>query len=395
MYIAILNWKNGENDPFTLFSNCLKTSFERAGRPAVVVNLDENTLQTISTLAPSLSFVFTWQGLGLNLGQTDTNKTRIWDELKLPLIINHGDHPCHMMAHHRGESDYAQHIYAAPSFALFANKHIPRKIAASFIQSPSWFNNEVNGNFAGNYFVFPKNLDDTQQTLAVWHEAEQKVLGHFLLAAFETIQYELTLKNQRDHHQVIDEMLLPDILERLKIELNTDSEYLIQLHVHALLDKVYRNILSEHVVTELHDVPIKIYGRGWDRFKVQNNPKHEYLDFDKVGDNAFQFSSHFGVLDASPIYDNLHDRTLRAIGNQSSFLSGSGWDFENMLGYGFGNLFFNTQSGNLLANAERVMTAPLQHREQCIAFSNAYRQRYSAYGYIKEIERMSESLRRH
>ena len=331
----------------------------------------------------------------MNLGQTETNKTRIWDELKIPLIINHGDHPCHMMAHHRGDSGYVQHIYAAPSFALFANKHITRKNAASFLQSPSLFSNEINGNFAGNHFVFPKNLDDTQQTLTVWREAEQKVLGHFLLAAFEAIQYELTLRNQRDHHQVIDEMLLPDIVEHLKIELNTDSEYLIQLHIHALLDKVYRNILSEHVVTELHDVPIKIYGRGWDRFKAKNNPKHEYLDFDKVCDNAFQFSSHFGVLDASPIYDNLHDRTLRAIGNQSSFLSGSGWDFENMLGNGFGNLFFNTQSGNLLANAERVMTAPLQHREQCIAFSNAYRQRYSAYGYIKEIERMSESLRRH
>ena len=39
MNIVIINWRGGENDPFTYFSACMKQAFERMGRPTHVVDL--------------------------------------------------------------------------------------------------------------------------------------------------------------------------------------------------------------------------------------------------------------------------------------------------------------------------------------------------------------------
>lgn len=397
MKILLINWRSGENDPFSFFNQLLKEAFEKVGRPTAILNLEDiNFKSKLSNYKQEgISFAFAWQGLGSRIQLSDDSAHTIWDELQIPLLCHHGDHPCHMPLNHKAISKYIVHNYFAPSFAKFANTYIKRNIAATFTQGPILFKNEVAGNVIGDYFVLPKNYDDIELTLNSWKEIPCKSLSAVLFNGFELICNELKKTQQVDHHDLIDDILTDTILEAICTELKIYSPLSVKFHVHALLDKIYRNKLSEHILLELHDVPIKVYGRGWDRFKNKSNKNHEFLNFDKLGDNAFQFSSNFGILDVSPTADNLHDRTGRAIANNSSFLSGSAWDACGQLGEEYSQLFFSAKSGQLRQLAENVMLHPNLHREVSHSFATKYKSTFSLYNYLKFVESTGEKINFH
>lgn len=394
MSIIILNWSNGENDPFTYFSECLKRGFESMGRPTRIINTDGPFVRDlVEASAKGVEFAFAWQGLGATVGSSDTNTTTLWDQLRIPLLCYHGDHPCHMPGNHRAVSSWIRHVYAAPSFAHFANTHIPRSSAGTFFQPPVWFADGVKGRFEGDYFVLPKNIDDLDETLNSWQHVSQRRAAAFLLEAADSIIGEFRNGNRRNHHDIIAAMLTPETMAMLCEELDNRSELAVRMHVHALLDKIHRNAIAEHVVTELKDVPLKIYGRGWDRFKRMGNPRHEFLSFDSMSDNAFQFASSYGILDVAPVRDTLHDRTYRALGNKAGFLMGSDWQYELFLGGDYGDLFFDGAAGALRAKAEQVMQSPHAHREQCSDFARHYRQQFSLFSFVKYLESLGETVR--
>jgi tetratricopeptide (TPR) repeat protein len=393
MSIVIINWQGGENDPFTYFSACMKQALEQMGRPTHIVNLDNSTVHKLVELSKSgIDFVFLWQGIGSQIGATDTDPTTIWDQLKVPVLCYHGDHACHMPVHHKAVSPWVQHIYATASFAMFANTYVPRETSATFVPPPVWFGDGVKDRFEGDFFVFPKNIDDLDTTLDRWRGASQRLVARFFLEASDAIISEFRNGNRTSHHDIIDAMLNPEMMAALCAELQS-SELAVRFHIHMHLDKIHRNAIAEHVINELEDVPLKVYGRGWDRFKLRQNRNHEYLSFDAMSDNSFQFASRYGVIDAAPIHDSLHDRTLRAMGNRAGFLMGSDWSYETFLGGDYGNLFFDGATGALRARAERVMQSPEAHREQCRDFTRHYQQQFSLYSFTKYLEGMSNTVR--
>lgn len=393
MSIVILNWQGGENDPFTYFSTCMKQAFERMGRPTHIVHVDDTmTNRLIELDEKGIDFVISWQGVGMQLGATDADPTTVWDQLEIPVLCYHGDHPCHMPLNHKAMSPWVQHIYGTGSFAMFANAYLPRKTHATFFPTPAWFSDGVKGRFEGDFFVFPKNLDDVGATLDGWRNLPERRVTRFLLDAADAIIGEFRNGNRTSHHEVIDGLLDAETMAELCADLQT-VELSVRVHLHMLLDKIYRNAVSEHVVNDLRDVPLKIYGRGWERFALRQNPNHEFLPFDAISDNAFQFASRYGIVDAAPIYDGLHDRTLRAINNRSGFLMGSNWPYETLLGGDYGDLFFDGADGALLARAERVMQSPEAHREQCRDFGRHYQQQFSLFNFVKYLEEMSEMTR--
>jgi hypothetical protein len=170
-------------------------------------------------------------------------------------------------------------------------------------------------------------------------------------------------------------------------------EFAVRMHIHMLLEKIHRNAIAEHVINELEDVPLKVYGRGWDRFRLRQNRHHEFLAFDTMSDNAFQFASRYGIVDVAPIHDALHDRTFRAMSNRSGFLMGSNWPYETFLGGDYGDLFFDGVPGALRARAESIMQAPEAHRALCCDFARHYQQHFSLFGFIKYLEGMSNTVR--
>jgi hypothetical protein len=393
MSIVIINWRGGENDPFTYFSECMKQAMERMGRPTHIVDLDNSTMHKLAEIdEKGIDFVFSWQGIGSQIGATDTNPTTIWDQLKLPVLCYHGDHACHMPSHHKAMSPWVRHIYSTGSFAMFANMYVPRRTHATSFQPPVWFTDGVKDRFEGDFFVFPKNLDDLDSTLNKWRGASEQLVASFLLEAADMIISEFRNGNRTNHHDIIGAMLNEEMMAALCEELN-NSEMAVRFHIHSLLDKIHRNAVAEHVVNDLKDVPLKIYGRGWDRFKLRQNPNHEFLPFDAMSDNAFQFASRYGIIDAAPINDTLHDRTLRAMGNRSGFLIGSNWSYETFLGGDYGDLFFDGAPGGLRARAERVMQSPEAHRAQCRDFARHYQGQFSLFSFVKYLEEMSDMVR--
>ena len=237
MSIVILNWRGGENDPFTYFSACMKQAFERMGRPTHVVDLDNSTVRELNKLDDKgIDFVILWQGLGLQLGATDTNPATIWDHLQVPVLCYHGDHPCLMPVHHKAVSPWVQHIYGTGAFAMFANKYIPRESSATFFPTPVWFTDGVKGRFEGDFFVFPKNLDDLDATLETWRRAPECCIAAFLLSAEDAIIGELRNGNRTSHHDIIDGLLNAEAMAMLRKELDS-PEFAVRMHIHMLAIK--------------------------------------------------------------------------------------------------------------------------------------------------------------
>lgn len=139
MSIVVLNWSLGENDPFTPFTNLLARRLEQHGHEVVVVGVDrEMPKRLVDAKAGGAELALTWQGLGSDLRASSTG-TSLWDQLQLPLVCMHGDHPCHMPTNHRHDSRFVAHLYGAESFAEFARLHIPGAAQAESFNMPNIF----------------------------------------------------------------------------------------------------------------------------------------------------------------------------------------------------------------------------------------------------------------
>lgn len=370
----------------------MKQAIEQMGRPVHIVNLDNSIVRELAEINnKGIDFVILWQGLGLHVETTDGLPT-VWDKLKVPVLCYHGDHPCHAPMNHKDLSPWVHHIYGTASFAMFANRYLPRLGSATFFPTPVWFADGVKGQFEGDFFVLPKNIEDLDSTFDKWRNSSQHQLVGFLLGAADAIMSEFRNGNRTNHHDIIDGMLNAEVLAALCEDLG-NSGLMVRVHIHMLLDKIYRNVVAEHIVNDLKDVPLKIYGRGWDRFRLRQSRCHEFLAFDAISDNAFQYASRYGIVDAAPIQDALHDRTLRAMGNRTGFLMGSNWSYETFLGGDYNDLFFDGAPGALRARAERIMQSPEAHRTQSRDFARHYRHQFSLFSFIKYLEGMSDMVR--
>ena len=89
----------------------------------------------------------------------------------------------------------------------------------------------------------------------------------------------------------------------------------------------------------------------------------------------------------------MHDRTLRAIANRTSFLMGSAWPHQSALDKNFSDLFFDGAPGNLYSKAQWIMSAPKSHREKCQYFADLYEERFSVLEFLKRLSEVADSVR--
>lgn len=373
MKIAILNWSSGENNPFTPFNEKLKHEFEAFGREVVLIPLNSSFPKNlIEAHKEGLDFAITWQGLGTGFSQASVNQC-IWDQLRLPLFCIHGDHPSQQPDNHLAFAKYARHFYAAGSFTRYANRHFQRKHAALTFKMPVVNKKTISKKNDGDFFVVLKNLDDTAVTFKNWQSRVPADLLKILIECATAITENMQRESQTDHHFIVDKVLenekffsnLPDRYSSL----NSHSLY----HwIHNELNKLYRNIFSEIILSELKDFPVKIIGRGWERHAAKGNPRHSFHAALNAADSEEFFYSRWGIIDVSPTYDCLHDRTLRAISCKSSFLSGSNWPHAPLISFFSNDLLFNSNIGHLKERAEAVVSDPELHFEKCLDFGKNY-----------------------
>ncbi len=384
MNILLINWQQGENNPFDYFNSKIKDNFQLLGGIVSIIDLDNNFLSNLKSHS-KFDLAFTWQGLGSDINTDDGSN--IWEKMEIPLVCLHGDHPCHAPMNHMVDNSYVHHIYAAPNFAQYSNTYFKKSHPALFYQMPNILGpTKSNQIRTGDFFVFPKNLDPITETLKTWKTNLKPQTSQFLIEAAEKIiaNYELNL--YKDHHTTIDDLLTREKLDQLKFENNITDEVSLFHTLHAFLDKIYRNYAAEQVVNLLQNYPLRIYGRGWDRFKERNNNKHEYFAFDSLVNGDFQYYSNYGIIDIAPSVDALHDRLLRACANNGAFISNSLLSRTSLLDSQFDTLFYR-MNNNLLDTVERIITSPKEHLDACQRFSKSYDQAFSFYNFYLFVSR--------
>lgn len=395
MSIVILNWTGGENNQFADFSDCLKSVLQEEGKAVRIIDLGDQFLPELREehKTNGVEFAFTWDGFGSRLKSDGSQMPSVWDELQIPLLCYHRDHPSLNLENHSANSSWVRHAYAAQSYSNFANKYLPRKEQALFLELPIIFPKNNIEKFSGNYFVLLRDLEDNVKTYESWSGLPQRNLVDFLGNADEEISAEFIRGNRKNLHETIDALLTPTAMEKIQQDFATEQEISVRFIVHNLLHKTYRNMVAEYLVLELADMPLKIYGNGWDRLKAMNNPKHEFLDVDSVARGATQFSSNYGVLDVSDVNDLLNDQTQRAAAQSSAFLAGANWSHQASLGSDFSDLFFDGAPGNLYSKAEWIINSPALHREKCHFFAKEHRAHFPVSKYLKQLSALAEAVR--
>jgi hypothetical protein len=370
MNIVLLNWKYGENDPFTYINHELKLRLEDYGCHVDILEIDANLAQNLLLIdnQKKIHAVITHQGLASDT-RLLSNDRLVWEELKLNLICLHSDHPSHAPANHHADSKYVAHTYCLPDFARFSNSMKRRENPAFFLGMPNFYKTRFTAlRRAGDFFVFPKNIDSTHDTYLQWEKSCPEYLYKILRNLSDAIIDNYRNGDILEHHDLIDQLVTPEQLEPIKRTSPDLTDKTILLFLHNQLDKIYRNAASELVLEELSDVPLKINGRGWDSFATKASKYHHFSTFDKVIQGDEQFYSNYGIIDIVPHKHSLHDRTLRAVAHQGGFLSNSKLAFEDAIGRPFSSLFYTGTQGDLRSKAQAVMDDPLSHLDRCRQF---------------------------
>jgi len=390
MIVVILNWKNGENDPFTPFNQVLANYLEASGKCTKTVQLTDADWpdQILKLKEVGIDFVFTWQGLGTRFVVGAQNQN-IWDIAQVPLITVHGDHPSHMPANHSYESRHCAHLYGTSEFSDYANRYFRKKSRAITINnSPLFSLDTVLDEQGPECFVLPKNVTPPVTIENKWKTALDKRGFDFYMSAAETLKFMLAHEDHLRIHPILDAFLLSRHFEEYFVQNNPAAFHAF----HSELDFYLRNIKSVGILEALKDVPLQIIGRGWEPYASVGNPNHHFLRAGNLIDNQKQYYSKFGIIDVTPSATGLHDRTARAMRNETPFLS-SGYLPEflpNMNRYD--HLFYRFNGNDLREKCESVMSDPQAHAELAVEFSYLYQMQNQPSEFVWKLDSIARSL---
>lgn len=388
----ILNWKQGENDPFTVFNKAIRHHFEACGKIVQVVEItDEGWAGQLAELAlQGIDFVFTWQGLGSDVVVDDNGRQKsLWDLLRVPLICLHGDHPSHNPEKHQCESRYCFHLYLDAEFARYSNCHFRRLRGAAVIDWPKLYIESPIQHQAGEHFVIAKNLTDPLAFERRWLREHDQALYEVLMAVAEVLKHRIASEPYVDVHAAIDQLIDGYDLERIRPEIDAKLYHLF----HSEQEMYCRNYKSLSVVVALRDFPVHIYGRGWERIAKEAPANLVFKPGLDMVQSQTLFHTRYGIIDVSPA-KSLHDRTLRAMANGSAFLTNACLEgmFADITRYA--PLFYSLDSGQLEERCAAVMADPDLHRDLARQFANVYHDRTYHKEFVFKLDLLANSVTR-
>lgn len=382
MKTLILNWSKGENDPFTHVSAVMSKHFSACGKDVEVVDIssDRWPLQVADLGKAGVEFAYTWQGLG-SPTKVGSRAEGLWEVLHIPLICVHGDHPSHMPSNHQLDSRYCFHLYANGEHARYANRHFRRSRAASVVDIPRLHDDVPRSSREGDYFILAKNLTHPLDMEGLWRaRLDPRSFGLYMMAT-EALKTRIPCAGYVETHDVLDELIQQGSIEWLDPARNPSAFH----QFHSQLDFYARNFRTVRVVASLRDVPLRIYGRGWDRIVPDASPKHSFHPGRDMASSQDLYYSRFGIIDISPSR-GLHDRTRRAMANGCGFLSSADLDgsFEGIAR--FNRLFFDFAPDVLSLRCAEVMQDPEAHATAATEFGEQYHARFSPRAFVRRLE---------
>lgn len=387
MRVAILNWSGGENDPYTYFSRQMQLQLQSLGHDTHIVPLDAAFRPTLYRLHQEarIDLAFTWVGLGSDArpeGQAGT----LWELLGIPLICLHGDHAAYNPPNHHQSSPYLFHLYTCQQYASDANRLLPRAYPALFVPPVNLiWPVRAPSRFAGEYFVFPKNLQHIEELRLGWQKRYPPSICQVLEAGAECITQSFLAGGTTAALDVLLEFLPATIADAVRAREAPPEVTSVVFALISELDRVYRNVASAFVIDTLEHVPIRVNGRGWERQAARGNPNHTFRAFGNVADGAAQFRSAYGILDVAQAADAFHDRTMRAMRHGCGFLACTHWRTGEPIREGFSDLFFGGNADDLAAKAERVRHDPEAHRRRVADFTTVFDAVFSFADFMERI----------
>jgi hypothetical protein len=386
MKVVILNWKEGENDPFTVINSTIRQHLQACGKNVEVIEISDVdwAVRLADVAVNGVEFAFTWQGLGSPVTVGDRSDS-LWERLKIPLICVHGDHPSHMPANHQTDGRYCFHLYTNADSARYSNRHFRRKRAASVIDLPQLHREPRLQQRTGDYFVVAKNIYDPVLTEKAWQEKLEKRLFDAYMTAAETLKARIACERYVEIHDVLDDLIAKQGLEWLDPAVNLTAYH----EFHSQLDHHLRSHKTVTAVSSLRDFPVRVYGRGWDRIARTASPSHLFMAGRDMADSQDLYYTRFGLVDVSPS-KALHDRTRRAMVNGTGFLSSANLE-DSFADIGrFDRLFFSFGDNGLPAKCAAVMHDPEGHRALAEQFADTYHNRFNFRDFVNRLDALAK-----
>jgi hypothetical protein len=386
MKVVILNWKEGENDPFTVVNSTIRQHLQACGKNVDVIEIsDADWAARLADLASNgVEFAFTWQGLGSPATVGDRGES-LWERLKIPLICVHGDHPSHMPANHQLDSRYCFHLYTNADSARYSNRYFRRKRGASVIDIPQLHHEPRLQQRNGDYFVVAKNIYDPILTEKAWQEKlEKRIFDAYMMAA-ETLKARIARERYVEIHDALDDLIAQRGMEWLDPAVNLTAYHAY----HSQLDHHLRSHKTVTAVTALRDFPVRVYGRGWDRIARTAPASHVFMPGRNMADSQELYYTRFGLVDVSPSRA-LHDRTRRAMVNGTGFLSNANLEdcFADIAR--FDPLFFSFGDNGLPKKCAAVMQDPEGHRALAEEFADTYHNRFHFRDFVNRLDTLAK-----
>lgn len=389
MRVVILNWRRGENDPFSVFNATLSQHLRACGKNVELMETASGEWpRRLAQLAPSgIDFVLTWQGLASQVKFGDSGVS-LWDYLRVPLICLHGDHPSHMPPNHLLESRYCFHLYTTAEFARYSNRHFRRSRSASFIDTPQLHREPRLTRTCGEHFVVIKNITDPLDTEELWKKKlDEPTFGAYMAAA-EALKSRITQVPYVEMHDVLDNLIRERDWQWLRPEVNAPAYH----QYHSQLDHYLRSHKSVTAVNSLREFPLRVHGRGWERTAQSASALHAFEPGRNMADSQELYYSRFGLVDISAAKE-LHDRARRAMVNGVGFLSSASMEDSFPDIASFSSLFFDFREGELVEKCSEVVADPEMHREVARQFADRYHSAYHFKEFVNRLDMLAKSAR--
>ncbi len=389
MKAVVLNWRLGENDPFSVVNATICQHLRACGKNALLLQTtDVDWPQQLAALAPAtVEFAYTWQGLGstTTVGATSLS---LWDFLRIPLICIHGDHPSHTPGNHALDSPYCFHLYANADAARYSNRHFRRFRSASVIDIPQLHREPRLGRRIGDTFVIAKNVNDPIDTEALWREQLDKASFDAYMIAVEILKHRLAQETYVDIHEALDGVIAENGLDWLAPTGSLDAHH----QFHSQLDHYLRSHKSVTALAAIREFPVRVYGRGWHRAAREAPASHVFEAGRNMAESQDLYYTRFGLIDISPS-KGLHDRTRRAMVNGAPFLSSANLE-DSFADIGrFDRLFFDFRPHSLAEKCAAVASDPDAHANLAQAFADTYHNRFHFRDFVNRIDHLAKLCR--
>jgi hypothetical protein len=292
-----------------------------------------------------------------------------------------------MPDNHAVESTYVTHIYLDRYFSIYSNKHFRVSNGATSIHTPLLHNEAtLKSKISGDFFVIVKNIESPIKIIQNWLGNIDPPICNILIEISKLVDESISKPGYLDIHTLIDDHLKSkDLIDQF-----VDNIKNVYHYIHSQIDLYTRNIKAVKLTNLLFDFPIKIYGRGW--IDIKKSRHHQHFDGLQMSNSQQLFYSKFAIIDISASV-GLHDRTLRALRNDGSFLSSADLSDDMPASKRFNSLFYDFNE-TIVEKCQGIMKDSDAHNDLCKKFSFEYQSRFSHEDFIWKLNILGNSMRK-